>query len=363
MIKIVLISGDGVGKEIALEVEKLLLSIETIAQKGKSAFVESLIKFDIQLVDISEEHFRKTGLLLPPGLEKMCKGARLVWLGPIIGNSSLHGYSDTLVIGELCKRLGLSIQSRRLEPLVSLQKSATNEPINFLVIQDRTLGQAVYGHLPTHSMGVEEFDIQTTYYSHTKIKNIFAMGERLIKSGEHHQLLLALPKELLDSDGPWMKSLKELSDNNIPVQVLPIERFFFQVFHNPQKLDLVITLPPFCQIFSRLSAVIEGGLGAGFDSYQNDEGNLTLLHILHPPSRRFVGKDAANPVGAFLSTGKMMNLIGQAKLEVLIRKIVNESIQSGWITRDLGGSMGTVEIGNYICSKLSEKLSPTTLSF
>ncbi|MBT3479511.1 MAG: hypothetical protein HOA15_05095 [Candidatus Marinimicrobia bacterium] len=36
---------------------------------------------------------------------------------------------------------------------------------------------------------------------------------------------------------------------------------------------------------------------------------------------------------------------------------IEKAINAGWVTRDLGGSMGTIEMGDFICSKLAENIA------
>ncbi len=346
MVNIVLIPGDGVGQELALEVQKVFDSIQSVSK----------MRFNIKYLDISEEHFRETELLVPAVLEKYCDNADAIWMGPIVGQSQLNGYSENNVIKEIGEKLGLEIHKRRLNPINSLQILSVNQPVDILVIQDQFCSQAVSGELPANFIADEKIDVQTTYFSHARMESLFNSALELLSTGTRRKVLLTLPNDLLQKSSPWIHSLQKLGERDITVQVMPVEKFFFQVLHNPDKLDLVLTIPPYGQIFSKIAAAIDGGLGSGFEIFHNPKG-LTLFKMQHPASRRFIGKDAANPIGAFLSVAEIMDLLGQPKVRTLLRQIVDESISAGWTTRDLGGSMGTAEVGDYICSKISDKLT------
>ena len=101
---------------------------------------------------------------------------------------------------------------------------------------------------------------------------------------------------------------------------------------------------------------MEGGLGTGYEFHQAVGGKI-LLHVTHPVNHHFVGRDAGNPIGAMLSFGEFMNAYNNPLICNAIRSAVDAAINAGWVTRDLGGSMGAIEMGDYICSKLSENIA------
>lgn len=62
-------------------------------------------------------------------------------------------------------------------------------------------------------------------------------------------------------------------------------------------------------------------------------------------------------MGAMMSVGLLLKLAGHEKIANSIKASLEKALGSGWTTRDLGGSMGTSEVGDYICSFLTEKHS------
>ncbi|MEE8336102.1 MAG: isocitrate/isopropylmalate family dehydrogenase [Candidatus Neomarinimicrobiota bacterium] len=344
--KIVLIKGDGIGPEIVTEIEKLITTIGSISD----------LNFKLIFVDINEDHFRQTGLLIPSQLKQICKDADAIWLGPISDNSPLKDYSESSVLISICDTLGLDLHLKRLKPLHSLQTISTDNILDVLIIQSQFSNITIPGQLPVKNENLEDFEIFTTVYFHKKISELYSFAAQLNESNK--RVLLALPEELSQDNSPWIKALTIFSEKNFKIQILRWDKLIFQFLHNPENLDVIITLPPFGQILSRMGAAIEGGLGVAYDFYQNQKGKTALFHVLHPASKRFVGKDAANPLGAFLCLGEMMQFLKYPGVNSVIRDIVEESVLAGWTTRDLGGSMGTCEIGDFICSKMSDKLNP-----
>ncbi|MFQ6612013.1 MAG: isocitrate/isopropylmalate family dehydrogenase [Fidelibacterota bacterium] len=347
MVKIIISPGDGVGKELAVEVQKVIQCIGS----GTG------LKFKLQELDISEGHFRETELLLPLGFEKLVQDVFAVWLGPITIHSTLPEYSESIILRKLCKQLKLNLYVRKIAPLQPLQQIQYDHPINIIVFEDPLSHQQILGSIDSNS---EILDVQTTFSIRSRLEALFTRMEAILEKGEYHKIMLALPDKLLEKESPWIQALRLLSEKDYQVHALPVDRFFFQFLRNPDQIGMVVTIPPYGSIISRLGAVIEGGLGVSFDIYRQYDG-LFLVHVLHPPSRRYQGRDAANPIGAILSVAEIMLKLGQTQLYKLIRKTVNDSVEAGWTTRDMGGSMGTMEIGDYVCSKLSASLTPEML--
>lgn len=343
--KIILIPGDGVGAELAAEIRKVL---ETIQAAGKP-------RFKIQQLDLGEEHFSATNVILPSTALKYCQSADLIWVGPLVEKSALEGYSAQRLLNELVQSLNLHFYQRRIKPVLAVGALKSDQPMDALILQDMFCCETVTGELPYHLTREEKIYIQTVYSSQSRLEALFEFTRGLIVEKGRHKLQLSLPDELLTSDSPWIQTAQAVFTDDLPVQTLTLRSLFFQFVHHPETIDLVVTLPPFGPILSRFGSALEGGLGLSFESYQGPDGPH-LYHVLHPASRRFVGRDAANPIGAFLSLVEMLEQSGQPSLAKALRGVVEESLQAGWSTRDMGGSMGTVEIGDFICAKLMERL-------
>ena len=82
--KILLIPGDGVGSELAAELQKLISAVQSLFG----------LKISTQTLDISELHFRDTNILIPKAFNKMAREVDAVWLGPITNQSNSKKHSQ-----------------------------------------------------------------------------------------------------------------------------------------------------------------------------------------------------------------------------------------------------------------------------
>jgi|TARA_Y100000310_G_scaffold2817_1_gene3713 3-isopropylmalate dehydrogenase len=345
-VKILLIPGDGVGSELAAEVHKLISTIQSVFN----------IKISTQTLDIGETHFQETNILIPKVMDQMGSEADSIWLGPITNQSKLKAYNRNKIVQEICSNQGFEFYYRHFRPLASLQEIQSDNLIDVLLIENNFYSHTVASELPASFVSEKKLDVMTTYYSQNHLESIFAEAERLLKEGVRHKLQIVLPDELRQRESPWVLPASQLADLGYNVQWSSVDQFFYHLLRTPDQYDLVLTVSPFGRIFSKLVSAIEGGLGNAYE-YHRSTDNKSMFHILHPSSRRFVGRDASNPIGAILSIAEFMNGQKKPTISKAIRVTVEEAINAGWVTRDLGGSMGTIEMGDFICSKLSENIA------
>ena len=344
MVKIVLLAGDGVGAEIAAEVKKLLVVLGEIIQQS----------LEIQVFEVNEGRFLDTDILIPNGVLRECKKADAVWVGPLLERSKSGAYSAELVLNRLLEFLHCPLYSRHILPMPVHSILPEEKELDVVILENRVYGSFSWNQLPALEFR-ERYSLSVAFIDHEAIKELVEFAIGLIKAGQRRKLILSLPPEYEHASSPWNKVYSRLQEQDIPFQAMGLDKLAFHLVHNPEVLDLVITVPPFGKVFSRLGAALEGGLGMSYESYLKKEGQA-VHHVLHPPSVNYVGKNAANPVGAFLSIAEVFEGKQEKRLAKMIRKTVDDSLRSEWATRDLGGSMGTVEVADYICAKLAEQI-------
>ena len=73
------------------------------------------------------------------------------------------------------------------------------------------------------------------------------------------------------------------------------------------------------------------------------------MHGSAPP---LAGKNVANPIGAILSTALMLETLGATDEAGAIEAAVEAAIAEGQTTTDIGGSLGTREVGDFIAKTI-----------
>ncbi len=345
--KLVFIPGDGVGNEISSELIKICQALEDYTN----------LKFNIQTFDLGLNHYLETGIFVPDGVIKECEHAKAIWIGPLTDKSADGTPVKGAIMQRLISGLDTSIYCRRIRPFNPNINLMTTAPFDVFIIQDCINHETGTKSFTTAIRKGDGLTVDLSFTAHNRVHRLMEFAMNLIENGIRHSLTIALPEEQITSDNPWIKEYQNISsERDLPISIIAIDRVFFRLLHKPGDLDLVLTIAPYGKLLSKLGAAIEGGLGLAYESYMNESGQQ-LFHGLHPTSDNYIGKDAANPIGAIRALANILNHINRPGLGSAIDQAVASSLEAGWSTRDMGGSMGTSEIGDFICNKLSELIT------
>ena len=121
---------------------------------------------------------------------------------------------------------------------------------------------------------------------------------------------------------------------------------------NPVQYDVIVSNNLFGDILTDLGAAIQGGLGLAA-SGNIHPGQVSLFEPVHGSAPALAGKGTANPVGAILTSGMMLEYLGHKKASAAIEKAVRESLVNGETTRDLGGELSCEQAGAAISQRIT----------
>jgi isocitrate/isopropylmalate dehydrogenase len=77
-----------------------------------------------------------------------------------------------------------------------------------------------------------------------------------------------------------------------------------------------------------------------------------MFEPVHGSAPKIAGTNAANPMAAILAVGMMLEYLEFPGVSSRIEAVVREAIREGKTIPDLGGTLGTREVGNWICARL-----------
>jgi 3-isopropylmalate dehydrogenase len=69
---------------------------------------------------------------------------------------------------------------------------------------------------------------------------------------------------------------------------------------------------------------------------------------VHGSAPKYAGKDVANPFGAILTAGLMLDHLQMKEEAQMIEKAVIKAVKENQTTSDLGGSLGTRAVGDFV---------------
>jgi 3-isopropylmalate dehydrogenase len=81
-------------------------------------------------------------------------------------------------------------------------------------------------------------------------------------------------------------------------------------------------------------------------------GRTSLFEPVHGSAPPLAGRNVANPIGAILSAALMLETLGWAEESAAIEQAVEAAVHEGETTADIGGGLGTREVGDGIANRL-----------
>jgi 3-isopropylmalate dehydrogenase len=81
--------------------------------------------------------------------------------------------------------------------------------------------------------------------------------------------------------------------------------------------------------------------------------STSMFEPVHGSAPPIAGKNIANPMGAILTASMMLAHIGLARPAEKIDAAVLEAVRQKKTTQDVGGSLGTREVGEWIASRVA----------
>ena len=117
----------------------------------------------------------------------------------------------------------------------------------------------------------------------------------------------------------------------------------------PQRFDVVVTDNLFGDIITDLGAALQGGLGLAASGNLHP-GRTSMFEPVHGSAPPLAGKNVANPMGAILSAALMLDYAGWKHEAAAIEAAVQHAVVNGQGTKEIGGSLGTKETGDYVAA-------------
>jgi 3-isopropylmalate dehydrogenase len=122
---------------------------------------------------------------------------------------------------------------------------------------------------------------------------------------------------------------------------------------DPSQFQVIVTSNLFGDIASDLGAQLAGGLGLA-PSGNIHPGQVSLFEPVHGSAPNIAGKNIANPMGSALTVGMMLDYLGWPAEAQAVEAAVRAALRESKTPAELGGSLGTREIGDWLANRISK---------
>jgi len=198
--------------------------------------------------------------------------------------------------------------------------------------------------------------------------------ERLIRAGFEHARLHGKKRVHMADKSNAMRHAHELWHRvffevaaeypEIAARHVYVDALCLHLLQNPAAFDVIVTCNLFGDIVTDLGAALQGGLGMAASANihplvarccegEHGAARVGLFEPVHGSAPDIAGKDVANPLAAVLTVGMMLGHLGWPEEEQRLEEIVRRAVASRTCTRDVGGSLGTRAVGDWVLGELS----------
>jgi len=387
--RIAILPGDGTGREVAVEAQRILNTIEAHTNHG----------FEQNVISCGGQHYLETGEEWPEGSFEYCRDeADAIFLGAIgypgatLPNGDLAGGS--VILG---MRSGLDLYAN-VRP-IKLYEGVPHkvhgkftqiwEPgmVDMTILRENTEGlyHSLLRRCADRALGRELYEPPEMTFPGLEgevaydPRPISANGtERLVRMGFE----IAETRNGAPADGAKRVSCIDKSNVTRGCQLFRrtfdkvaanypstecdygyIDAFMQWITRNPEHYDVVVSSNLFGDIATDLGAVLQGGMGMAASGNIGD--NHAFFEPVHGSAPKHAGQNKVNPIASINSIQMMLEWLGRrngidelVSIAGLIDDSVADHLKKGnALTYDLGGDASCSFVGESIANRLATKLS------
>ena len=346
--RIAVIPGDGIGKEVIPEAVKVLATVAAAA--GREI---ALTEFDW-----GADRYLLDGTTLPAdAVEMFHRDFDSIFLGAM-GDPRVptNVHAADILLG-LRFKLDLYVNARpcvlfdkRFTPL----KDRTEKDINFIVFRENTeglyVGMGGFFKKGTPDEIATQEDLNTRKGVERIIRYAFEYARR---RGLKRVCMSDKSNALAFGHDLWQRVFKLVRAEYPEIEASHqyIDNLLMQMVRDPSQFQVIVTSNLFGDIASDLGAQLAGGLGLA-PSGNIHPGQVSLFEPVHGSAPTIAGKNIANPMGAILTIGMMLEYLGWASESQAVETAVRAALRAGKTPAELGGDLGTREVGDWISNHL-----------
>ena len=330
-ITITLLSGDGIGPEIAAATKRVL------AAAGAS------VEWEEQLAGAMA--LEKHGVPLPTEVLDSIRRNGVALKGPV-----------TTPVGKGFRSVNVQLR-RDLELFANLRPARTlpgipsrYEEVDLLIVRENSEG--LYSGIEHEVVpGVVETLRIITEAASTRISR-FAF-EQARKGGRKRVTAVHKANILKLADGLFLDCFRRVAEDypDIEADDRIIDAQCMQLVLHPERFDVLVLENLFGDIVSDLAAGLVGGLGVA-PGANHGEG-VAVFEAVHGSAPDIAGQGIANPLALMRSAILMLRHLGQNTAVDRIRGALYETIVTQKVmTRDLGGEASTREFTDSVVESI-----------
>ncbi len=348
---IALLAGDGIGPEV---IDQAVKVSNAIATKFKHEINWKPALTGAAAIDAVGDPY-------PAETHAVCLAADAVLFGaigdPKYDNNPAAKVRPEQGLLKMRQQLGLFANVRPTFTFPSLidkspLKRERIEGTDLVFLRELT-GGIYFGERGRKDGGDTAFD--TCTYTRAEVQRLAKKGFELAMS-RSKRLCCVDKANVLETSRLWRETVQAMEKDypEVTVSYEFVDAVAMRLVQWPNEYDVLITENLFGDILTDEASVISGSMGLMPSASVGAE--TALFEPIHGSYPQAAGKDIANPLATILSAAMMFeDAFALNEEAALIRKVVNDSLASGFVTEDLaegGAAQKTSAVGDWLAAEI-----------
>ncbi len=350
--RIATIPGDGIGKEVVPEGQKVL---EALARQNPT------LKFEFEDFDWGGDYYRKHGMMMPEnGLDTLRNKDAILF-----GSAGDPHIPDHITLWglrlKICQGFDqyANVRPTRILPGIDAPlKRCTPAQLDWVIVRENSEGEYSGVGGRAHQGHPIEVATDVSMMTRAGVERIMRYAFKLAQS-RPRKLLTVITKSnaqrhaMVMWDEIAVQIAKEFPEVTWDKEL--VDAATARMVNRPATLDTLVATNLHADILSDLAAALAGSLGiAPTGNIDPERRYPSMFEPIHGSAFDIMGKGLANPIGTFWSVVMLLEHLGeQAAADRLMAAIEAVTANPRLHTRDLGGLATTAQVTAAVCEKIA----------
>jgi tartrate dehydrogenase/decarboxylase/D-malate dehydrogenase len=235
--------------------------------------------------------------------------------------------------------------------------AARSGAVDFTVLRENTEGEYsnIGGRL--HRDLPHEVVVQTTIFTKVGTERIVRYGFELA-TRSRNVLVGATKSNGINYVMPYWDEVFHRIATEYPqvrASLMHADALAAKIVLEPESFDVIVASNLLGDILSEVGAAVQGGIGMAPSANLNPEGGVpNMYEPVHGSAPDIAGRGIANPVGQIWSVKLMLDQLERRELGSILLDAIEDVLESGSVTPDLGGSATTAAMGAAVVARFRE---------
>ncbi|HIJ00819.1 MAG: 3-isopropylmalate dehydrogenase [Candidatus Methanomethylophilaceae archaeon] len=367
MRSLAIIPGDGIGPEVIAEGIRVLEAISEI----------SSFSFEAEYFEIGSERYLRNGILITDEEYDALSKKDAIYFGAIGDPRVRPGILEKGILLAMRARFDQYINLRPVRswhPYVPLKKHFDFN-MHFLrentedfyigaggnltpgaMEQDMTIRRGLYRldlSLKAKAEPEDEFGFEIGVLSRKGVERFAEYAIEYAIAHGHHRVTLVDKANVCPSMYGMQRTIfqEKADDKGIEMEYMYVDAMAMAMLIRPHTFGTIAVPNLFGDILTDLGAQLGGGLGMGASGNINPNG-VSMFEPIHGSAPDIAGQGKANPFAALMAAKMMLDHLGYAGEAEMLESALTVSLQQNATTPDLGGSLRTSEVTDFVIQQL-----------